>query len=183
MGNTRSAAAGLSTSSPLKDGDFGCASVFTLVCGGALASVKSGLLMRRDVVPGADGPSFSSVVASACPLSSLVLPPVPLARLELLWSPDMAARFAQVQRCRPARCGSRLCRSRQLRRAVCVRVWECCASQRLRAGCTVCVRSGPDYASHGEGPNSPVIASPVDRSLLHWRTGMGRRMSSGIAAS
>lgn len=41
----------------------------------------------------------------------------------------------------------------------------------------------PEMRPTGEGPNSPVVANPADPSLLHWSTGMGRRMSSRIATS
>lgn len=91
-GKTLSAAAGLSTSSARKVGDFGDISTFVFSRGkGSPASVRFGLFTRAEEVPGADVPSFNIVEASACPLSSPDVPPVPLDRLALSCSVDITA--------------------------------------------------------------------------------------------
>ena len=162
-GKTLSAAAGLSTSSARNVGELGGISTFVLSCDmGSPASVISGLFTRAEVVPGADVPSFNSVEASACPLSSLDALPVPLDRLDsvditaassdpnpnvLVWMPIGGGVAAK-------RSGSG--------RAVCP------------PPCTVCrltldARSPPGSPMHfqADGPKSPIVASTSQSSLSH----------------
>jgi hypothetical protein len=91
-GNTLSVAAGLSTSSARNFGDFGGMSRLTFSLGtGSPAAVRSGLSTCAEDVPDAELPSFNSVEASACPLSSSDAPPAPLDRLTLSCSVDITA--------------------------------------------------------------------------------------------
>jgi hypothetical protein len=161
-GKTLSAAAGLSTSSARNVGELGGISTFVLSCDmGSPASVISGLFTRAEVVPGADVPSFNSVEASACPLSSLDALPVPLDRLELSCSVDITAASSDPNPKMPIGGGVAAKRSRS-RRADCPPPYTVC---RL----TLDARSPPGSPVYfqADGPKSPVVASTSQSSLSH----------------